>query len=207
MANIVLRSWNPPVPNSIGSLESTSCTGRGETFFNSECDYKVVSAQFNLKKTLAPTGNANAVIYLATGSIDALNTSTGVADSHTSGSALATSDNFDVSTLTTTSQWITFPFSGVNQITLAAGTMYALILEYLGGDATNTVDMSYTNGGNHYVYGFGANISRGTFPSAYTGQAQFTDALFILTVEDYPKTGNVLVQNLRPSIFSPGVGR
>jgi hypothetical protein len=205
MTNIVLRSWNPPVLNGFATLESTSCTGRGETFFNSECDYKVVSAQFNLKKTLAPTGNANAVIYLATGDIDV--PSGGVSNSHTSGSALATSDNFDVSTLTTSAQWVTLPFSGVNQITLAVGTMYALILEYLGGDASNTVDMGQTNSGSPYHYGFGGNISRGTFPSAYSGVTGSIDNLFILTVEDYPKTGNVIVPNLRPSIFSPGVGR
>lgn len=206
MANIILASWTPPTTNNSGSLSSVSATGRGEVIKNNECDFKLISIQFMLNKTLAPTGNANAVVYNATGTIDSMNVNS-FSNTGTTGAALATSDNLDVSTLTTTMQLITLPFSGGNQISLAKGGLYALVLEYLGGDASNFINMAVTSSGSLYIYGFGANISRTTSVSPYSGQDARTDVVFVLTVEDYPKTGNVIIQNIRPSIFSPGRAR
>ena len=91
------------------------------------------SAKFYLKKTLSPTGNAVATIYAHTGTFGSTGTPTG--------SVLATSDNFDVSTLTTSYQLITFNFSGVNRIALTDTTKYFLCIEYSGGDSSNKVNV------------------------------------------------------------------
>jgi len=66
------------------------------------------SCKFYLQKSGSPTGNAVATLYAHTGTFGTNGTPTGA--------ALATSDNFDVSTLTTNLQLITFNFSGVEKI-------------------------------------------------------------------------------------------
>lgn len=95
---------------------SQSFTGNGK---------KIGSAVFYLKKQGSPTGNATSSIYAHSGTFGTSSVPTGT--------ALATSDVFDVSTLTTSYQLITFSYSAANQITLTAGTNYVVTMEYPGG--------------------------------------------------------------------------
>lgn len=83
------------------------------------------SVKFYLKKSGSPTGNAVAKIYAHTGTYGTSSAPTGI--------ALATSDNFDVSTLTGSFALSTLIFSGANKITLTNGTKYCVSIEYSGG--------------------------------------------------------------------------
>lgn len=85
-------------------------------------------AQFYLRKNGSPTGNAVAKIYAST-LMGGFRVPTGT--------ALATSANLDVSTLTTSNAWKRLAFTGVNKIALTAGTIYVLTLEYAGGSSGN----------------------------------------------------------------------
>lgn len=91
------------------------------------------SCKFYLQKvTGSPTGNATATIYAHTGTFGT--------DGIPTGAALATSGTFDVSTLTSTAELVTFTFTGAEKITLVDGTNYFVILEYPGGDTSNRVN-------------------------------------------------------------------
>lgn len=107
------------------------------------------SCKFYLKKVGSPTGNAVAKIYAHTGTFGTDGLPTGV--------ALATSDNVDVSILTTAYQLITFTFTGAEKITLTNGIKYCVVLEYSGGSFLNeiTVGMdtsSSSHSGNLAIY-------------------------------------------------------
>lgn len=93
-----------------------------------------------LKKASSPTGNATVKIYATSGGVP-----TGV--------ALATSDTFDVSTLTTSLALVTFTFTGAERIDLTAGTTYALSLEYASGDGTNKVHVGVDSSSPSYAGG------------------------------------------------------
>lgn len=99
-----------------------SFTGNGKT---------LDSCKFYLSKTGSPTGNAVAKIYAHSGTFGT--------NSVPTGSALATSDNLDVSGVTGSFALYTLLFSGANRITLANGTNYCLVIEYTGGDASNYI--------------------------------------------------------------------
>ena len=90
---------------------------------------------FYLAKVGAPTGNAVATLYNLTGTFGT--------NAQPTGSALATSDNFDVTTLTTSFSLIAFKFSGVNQFTLVNGSNYCAAIEYAGG----TIGVNYVRFG------------------------------------------------------------
>lgn len=84
---------------------------------------KLTKAVFYLKyNATGPTGSATAKIYTHSGTFGTSSVPTGA--------ALATSANFDVSTLTTSMQLIDFTFSGAEQITLTSGTRYVVSMEY-----------------------------------------------------------------------------
>lgn len=85
------------------------------------------SVKFYLKKLNSPTGNINAYIYAETH-----DTAFGT-DSLGTGDILATSDNFDVTSLGTSYSLSTFTFSGSNKITLTNTTKYVVVVKY---DAT-----------------------------------------------------------------------
>lgn len=92
--------------------------------------HDITAVKFYLKKINSPTGNATAKIYSCTG--------TPGTSGKPTGAALATSGTFDVSTLTSTLQLITFTFS--SPYTAVAGN-YCFVLAYSGGDASNYVDI------------------------------------------------------------------
>ncbi len=129
-------------------LYSSSYTSYGNSFTNSnECT--LGSCKFYLRKSGSPTGSAFAKLYSITGAYGVTSTP--------SGSALAVSDAFDVSTLTTSNQLISFTFSGANQITLTASTKYFIVCEFTSGDASNYVRVnndatSSTHSGNSARY-------------------------------------------------------
>jgi hypothetical protein len=76
-------------------------------------------------------GNAVAKLYAITGTFGT--------NAKPTGTALAVSDNFDVSTLTSSLALITFQFSGANRYSMVSGTNYCLTIEYGGGNASNFI--------------------------------------------------------------------
>lgn len=91
------------------------------------------TCKFFLKKTSSPTGNAVATLYDMSGTFGF--------DAIPSGEALATSDNFDVSALTTSFALITFTFSGANQYVMSNEINYCIAIEFSGGDGGNNVNV------------------------------------------------------------------
>lgn len=107
-------------------------------------------SQFFIRKEGSPTGNAVAKVYAHSGTFGT--------DSKPTGAALATSDNFDVSTLTGSFGIKDLIFSGANRILLSS--IKCITFEYSGGDASNYVVIgmdasSPTHGGNSAIL-FGA---------------------------------------------------
>jgi hypothetical protein len=125
------------------ALRSGGNTGAGQSFTST--GGTLTSAKFYLYKDNSPIGNAVAKLYAITG--------TSGTDAKPTGAALATSDNFDVSTLTTSVQLISFTFSGANQYAMVNGTKYAITVEYSTSVSPNNVEVyadssSPTHSGN-----------------------------------------------------------
>lgn len=89
--------------------------------------------QWYLSKQGSPTGNAVAKIYAHSGTFGTSSVPTGT--------ALATSGVFDVSTLSGAYAMIDFTFTGIDKISLSGSTNYVLTFEYSGGDALNYVQL------------------------------------------------------------------
>ena len=147
----------------------------GQSFAVSVNNYTLTSAKFYLKKFGSPTGNITAEIFAHTGTF-------GVNGKPT-GSALATSDNVAISGLTTSDQLITFNFSGVNQITLTAGTNYVVVVTYNAGDSSNFLFVG-GDGSTRVAPGNGCYSLNNTSWTAYTA----TDFCFYVY-------GNIIYQN------------
>ena len=122
----------------------------GQTFRNvNQC--VLDTCKFYGSKTAGLTGSAYALIYAITGTL-------GV-NAKPTGSILATSDAFDVSTIVTYGNGnglFTLTFSGANKITLSANTNYAIVLKFEGGSSGNAINLgikydSPTHQGN-YTY-------------------------------------------------------
>ncbi len=111
-----------------------------------------------LTKVGSPTGNLTAKIYAHSGTYGTSSVPTG--------SALATSDPLDVTTLTGSYALNSLTFSGTNRITLTAG-YYDLVVSYSGGDCTNdrvilgADDTSPTHSGNQAYYDNSWHIESG----------------------------------------------
>jgi len=108
---------------------------------------------FYIKKTGSPTGNITAKIYAKTG--------TNGVDACPTGTALATSETIDISTLETSGELKVFNFTGEQRLELTAGTIYAVAIEYTGGNASNCLSVgldtsSPSHDGNYSYYGWGA---------------------------------------------------
>lgn len=129
------------------ALSSTQNDALGQCF-TPNASGTLESVKFMIYKTGSPTGNAVAKLYAITGTYGTNGVPTGT--------ALATSDNFDVST--TTADWITYEitFSGGNKYSMTSGTQYAISIEWNGGDESNYIEVgidstSPIHGGNHYA--------------------------------------------------------
>jgi len=96
-----------------------------------------------LSKTGSPTGNAVAKLYATTGGAP-------------TGTALATSGNFDVSTLTgATAEEVEFVFDIDNTYQMSPSTMYFISIEYNSGDGSNQVNVhgnTVASDGREYYY-------------------------------------------------------
>jgi len=131
---------------------------------------KITSCQFHLSKANSPTGNAVAKLYAHTGTYGT--------SSKPTGTALATSGNFDVSTLTGTPTLTTFTFTGANIYEICRATNYVLAIEYTSGDASNTVDVGYDNSSPTH----GGNLAVADTGFTWTEDAT-KDGIFVLTGE------------------------
>jgi hypothetical protein len=138
--------------SSTHDLNSANLFGVGQSFTGD--GQTLDTAQFYCKKTGSPTGNAVAKVYAHSGTFGTSSIPTG--------SALAASANFDVSTLTGSMALTTFSFSGGNRISLTNGTKYVVTIEYTGGNSSNNVNVGFdsnspTHGGNDaYSYDLSA---------------------------------------------------
>lgn len=121
------------------------------------------TARFRLKKTGSPTGNAVAKLYAHSGTLGTTSIPTGA--------ALATSENFAVSTLTASYAWVKFRFPSA-WYQFAASTNYVIAIEYSGGDASNYVQVGYDGS----TPGHAGNMS--TFAAAVWTPNATADAAF-----------------------------
>lgn len=126
-------SWVESNADSTEPLDdNTGNTGIAEPIVGDGC--YAARAIFHLAKTGSPTGTAVAKIY-APDDPDA--------PTIPSGSALATSEPFDVSALTGSAALTTFDFVGNQRILLESGVTYFLALEYSSGNnGVDSVDVS-----------------------------------------------------------------
>lgn len=110
------------------SIRSNSYTRIGQSFTGA--NGVLNSCKFYLKKLGTYTGNLTAQIYEHSGTYGTTSIFTGT--------ALATSDNFDATTLDTSFSLVTFTFSGDNKISLTE-TKYEVVINGTGisGSANN----------------------------------------------------------------------
>ena len=128
---VLIDSYSESNQDWSSSVQTTYISGQSFTNVN---PIILDSCKFYIKKSGSPTGNAVAKIYAHTGTYGTSSVPTG--------SALATSDNFDVSTLSTSYGLSTFNFSGADRITLSANTYYCIVLVYSGGSSSNRIDLA-----------------------------------------------------------------
>lgn len=145
----IIDSYSETNQSSFYYSDSRSNTLVGQSFENIISDVLDI-CKFYLKKTGSPTGNATAKIYSG---------SSNVYNSYPE-TLLATSDNFDVSTLSTSYSLIQFTFSGVNKITLSDNTWYHVVFSYSGGDANNYVNVGFDSSSPSHsgVSGYGVDL-------------------------------------------------
>lgn len=128
-------------------------SAHGQCFQCTGGAYKITSAKFYLYKSGSPTGNAHAVLYDMTGTYGT--------NGEPTGSALGTSDDFDVSSI---SDWPnaleTFSFSGAQQYQMTENNYYVIMYE---NPTSGTIDgsnwvasgrdsSSPSHGGNEVTY-------------------------------------------------------
>ena len=144
MASII-DSYSESNLNSGLALFSGYRIYQGQSFYCGE-DIELDSCTLFLGRDGSPTGSLVYQIYAHTGTYGNFGEPTGT--------ALATSESLDVSTLTLLDYGAErLDFTGDDRITLSADTPYFLIAYFDGGDASNYVAMgkdgpSPTHGGN-----------------------------------------------------------
>lgn len=155
-------SWEPL--EALFSLSSSVTCGFGETFVdNATGSYKLMEASFCLQKMGSPTGNATVVLYAMAGTYG----STG----QPTGSALATSNNFNVASLTTSGAWYNFTFSSSNQYVMTSSTDYCIAFQNpTSGTISSSnyvqIDKSASYSGNSFTCGYGSWSYWGSSPDA-----------------------------------------
>ncbi len=141
----------------------TSTTASAQVFTVGASSAVIDRAEFYVQKSNSPTGFATAKIYAITGTPGSTAVPTGA--------ALATSDNVDVSTLSTSLTLHSFVFSGANQITLNSATSYAVALEYSDSVSTNIIRTGVDTTGAHA--GNRATRISGTWSASATNDVCF----------------------------------
>ena len=146
----IIDSYSESNQSSFYYSDSSSNTLVGQSFENIISDVLDI-CKFYLKKTGSPTGNATAKIYSG---------SSNVYNSYPD-TLLATSDTFDVSTLTTSYSLIQFTFSGANKITLSNDTWYHVVFSFSGGNVSNYVNIGFDNSSPSHsgVSGYGVDLA------------------------------------------------
>jgi hypothetical protein len=131
-APTLLDSYSETYQDIVSNIYAGYTPYYGQSFTNTYAS-TLDSCKFYIQKYGSPTGNANAILYAHTGTYGTNGKPTGL--------QIAISDNFDVSTLTTSLQLITFTFSGINRASLSAATHYCIELKYDSGDSSNCVQI------------------------------------------------------------------
>ena len=107
----------------------------GQSFTMLSTDHKLTSCKFYLKKVGNPTGVMRALLFAHSGTYGSSSLPTG--------NALATSDDFDPSTVGTVVYALyTFTFSGANQYQMVANTKYCIDLRVISGTWDNNNKIS-----------------------------------------------------------------
>ncbi len=107
--------------------------------FTASSTFNISTAKFYLSKTGSPTGNAAVALYAVAGSVP-------------TGSALTTSNVFDISTLTGSLALVTFDFAGVTPYELQSSTEYAIVFQAPASGTIagpNYVSIGYDDTGVH----------------------------------------------------------
>ncbi len=129
--DLLVDSHPTTAQDAVTSLKSTGVVKLGQSFTG--VSGNLLYADFYLKKFGSPTGNAVATLYAHTGTFGGVSSPTGT--------ALATSSNYDVSGLTTDLATVRFTFPEGQNYSLGNGVYYWIVLEYSGGDGTNYVQI------------------------------------------------------------------
>ena len=148
---ITVASYSSSNQNSQYNLNAGDILQAGESF-SSGTDETLTSAQFYIKKTGTPTGNAWAFLYAHSGTFGTSSVPQGISNGapltpdivhnlSPLGEPLAVSEPVDVSTLTTSYAMTTFNFEGSNQIKLFSGTDYIIQIQYIEGDSSNNIQV------------------------------------------------------------------
>jgi len=129
------------------TVGNATIEAQAQSFSNGVQAQYVTRARFNLKKTGSPTGNLTFKLYAHSGTYGTSSVPTGA--------ALATSDTYDVTRLTTSYKTIELGFSTPYE--LDASTYYCIAVDYSSGDGSNYVQVeglasSGTHGGNAAYY-------------------------------------------------------
>lgn len=122
-------------------LYSGSTTAHAQSFAHGANAMRIVRVRARLKKVGSPTGNLTAALYAHSGTFGTSSVATGA--------ALATSENIDVSKLTTSYQEIEIRFLGSAQYLMSASTNYVIAFSYSGGDGSNYVHIEGDSTGTH----------------------------------------------------------
>ncbi len=121
----------------------SSIIGVGQSFETSiiSVDAPLDSVKFYMKKTGSPTGMGYAKLYAHSGTFGT--------NSVPTGSPLATSDPFDVSTLGTSPALVPFTFSGSNRVLITESTRYVVTFETTAGAPSNTPMLAFDSTPGH----------------------------------------------------------
>jgi hypothetical protein len=171
------QEWNQNNENSMAGYTGYSIVV-GQSFTGD--GKKITEAYIYCNKGYAqtPIGNVYLKIYAHTGTFGTSSLSTG--------SALATSDAIDATTLENGNPLVLtkFTFSGANQITLTNGTYYVLRVEFSGGDGSNHINVGFDQNGTH-----AGNKSVQSYGDSYYAEADY-DLIFYVIGEE---AGEVII--------------
>lgn len=144
-AGIVADSYSESNQSNYQSLRGDGNIVAGQVFTPTSSG-TLYTCKFYLTKVGSPTGNAYAKIWSLTGAVGA---------KVPTGTALATSDALDISTVTGSYTLITLSFTGDNQISLTSGATYGISLTSDNGTSTDCIRMGVdssapTHAGNFF---------------------------------------------------------
>ena len=133
------------VDNQDSVISMSSDTGltdqkQGQSFYGSGTF--ITEAWFYLRKQGSASGNITVSLFAHSGTFGTSSVGTG--------SALATSDAVDSSTISTNLSLVKFYFPEGSRYTTTLGTAYVIVVEYSGGSVSNGIQCGYHfNTGRH----------------------------------------------------------